>query len=70
MSRLSDPAEDWVEILKLYGGRCVGSAVRFGSTRTTMCFELSGVPTSPTIGVRHVDVAAFVKGLICRRPLG
>ena len=22
MSRLSDPAEDWVEILKLYGGRC------------------------------------------------
>ena len=22
MSRLSDPAEDWVEILKLYGCRC------------------------------------------------
>ena len=33
-----------------------------------MCLELSGVPTSRTIGVRHVDVAAFVKGLICRRP--
>ena len=45
-----------------------GSVVRRGSTRTTMCLELSGVPTSRTIGVRHVDVAAFVKGLICRRP--
>ena len=29
-----------------------------------MCLEFSGVPTSRTIGVRHVDVAAFVKGVI------